>query len=234
MSIWDQAVAHFVKVLLLAALWGVLARRLYRVSFAFPTYLVAVLSLNGLMTIWPDRFWTRSFFLSSEAAWDAAELALALELSYRAFRAFPRARAVARVVIFAVLAATTLAIADASAPGPGSGPMFQRVMLQWHPRLIVGLVWLLAGTSVLVLWYRLPIHPFQRVVLLGLGSYRLVVASLLNVMSAHGWGVRMHVNLVDGLAYAVVATYWAYSAWTCVDTAAVSPALIRRLQLERA
>src|SRR5215470_11396343 len=93
-SLIENAAALGGSVLILAALVGILARRRYRICYTFLLYLGAVLLSDLLITFWPERFYLRSFWLLKEILNNALRFGVALELSFRTFRAFPGARKV--------------------------------------------------------------------------------------------------------------------------------------------
>jgi hypothetical protein len=220
-------VANAVKVLVLFTIVGILLQRRQRLCYSFLAYLVAILTGNCLVTFWPDRFFAEWFWMLKQAVYDVAKLAVALELADSAFRAFPGARATARFVLFCILVATTTAII-----GVSTSASFSEVVGEWHPRILSGTIWLLTATAVLVVWYRLPVHAFQRAILLGFTSYLLVFTTALNVLRDRGWDIRPWVNTIDGLAYAGVMAWWAYATWRADEKLALAPQMLRRMQLE--
>jgi hypothetical protein len=90
----------------------------------------------------------------------------------------------------------------------------------------------MTATAVLVVWYRLPVHAFQRAILMGFTSYLLVFTTVLNILRAHGFDLRQQLNLVDTFAYAGVMAWWAYATWRADEKFAVAPQVLHRLQLE--
>jgi hypothetical protein len=188
---------------------------------------VAILIGNSLVTFWPDRFYSFSFWMLKQAVYDIAKLAVALDLADSAFRAFPGARATARFVLLCILVITGAAIIGVSISAPPSV-----VVGELHPRILSGTIWLMTATAVLVVWYRLPVHAFQRHILLGFTSYLLVFTTVLNILRAHGLDLRQELSLVDTFAYAGVLGWWAYATWRADEKLAVAPQVLQRLQLE--
>jgi hypothetical protein len=92
-------------VLLVALLAGLFVRRLHRVCYSFPAWLLAVLAGDVLMFGWPERFYTWGFWMAKETVYAALKLAIAMEITTLAFQAFPSARATVRRVMLAVLLA---------------------------------------------------------------------------------------------------------------------------------
>jgi hypothetical protein len=220
-------VSQAVKAALLVALVGVCARGRYRQCISFPVYLVLVLICDTLVSLWPHRFYVHWFWILQQSAWDLAKLAVALELGFRFFRAFPGARSVARLMVTAVTLATTGAVISLPA-----GLTFTAAALEWQPRVLTGTIWLMTILALLVVWYRLPIHPFQAAILIGFVPYLVVFVTLANVLRAHGWGVRPWVNLVDASCYLAAAAWWAFAAWRPNPAFEMSPTLLRRIGVE--
>ncbi len=218
--------ANLVKVLAVLTIVGILVQRRQRLCWSFLGYLVAILIGNCLVTFWPDRFFIEPFWMLKQAVYDIAKLAVALDLADSAFRAFPGARATARFVLFSILIVTGAAIIGVSVYA-----RFAVVVGEWHPRILSGTIWLMTATAVLVVWYRLPVHAFQRAILLGFTSYLLVFTTVLNVLRAHGWDLRLQLNLVDTFAYAGVMAWWAYATWRPDEKIAIAPEVLQRLQL---
>ncbi len=213
---WYESASLAVSVLLsLVALGGLVARRKVDVCRFFVLYLGAVALADLLVLIWPEHFYRQWFWFGSQLVINVLRFALALELTYRTFRAFPSARATARGVLFVVLLITLVIVfagtGDLEPPegAPALGPLISRV----QPRVLNGAVWLFAVVALLILWYRLPVHPFHKSILIGYVPYLLVFAVSLNLIESQGWGVREIVNPILGFAYLLVLTYWAVAAW---------------------
>lgn len=227
MSPAQVVLSQLVKVALVAALAGTFARGRYRACLTFPVYLALVLACDTVVSLWPERFYVEWFWILQQSAWDLAKLAVALELACRVFRVFPGARSVAHVTIAAVLAITTAVII--ALPAWAS---YTAVAQEWQPRVLTGTIWLMTSIAILVVWYRLPIHPFQRAILIGFVPYLAVFSSLLNVLRHHGWEFREWVNVADASAYLLAASWWAWSAWRRDEVLEASPELLRRLRLD--
>src|ERR1700741_1773931 len=110
MTSWQVLVAHAVKGLVLLTLAGLVARHRARLSWSFVAYLSTIVVSNTLISVWPDTFFVPSFYLLKQALYDCLRLALAIELAYRTFQAFPGAQSTARRVVFALLAVTSLGL----------------------------------------------------------------------------------------------------------------------------
>lgn len=159
------------------------------------------------MTLWPARFYNASFWMLKQGVYDVLKMALALELAWRTLGEFPGAWRTARVVLLALLGLSTAALFLLT---PRSS---YRTLWEWQPSVATAAVWLLTATALLVVWYQVPIHDFQRAIMLGLAPYLLVFVTLLDLLRRHGWKVRAEVGLADSLAYMGVVFFWAWAAW---------------------
>lgn len=219
-------VAHAVKLMILVGLLCMVARRRHRDCWSFTAYLVTVLVGNCMTTLWPERFFNHDFYVARQGLFDLLKLLVGVEIACRVFAVFPGARRVARRVVFAVLALTTVAFALIPRYVPYA------TWFEWQPRIVAGTVWLFTGTALLVVWYRLPIRQWHRAILLGFTPYLLVFVSLLGVLRAHGWDLRPLLGMFDALAYLALVTWWAWEAWRPQEKLEASPAVLRRLGLE--
>jgi len=76
-----------------------------------------------------------------------------------------------------------------------------------------GSIWLLTAVAGLILWYRLPVHPLPKAILVGLVPYLLVFTVSLNLMESRGWEIRASASYLNTLAYLLVLVYWTFAAW---------------------
>ena len=201
-------IAHAVKLATFLALMGILARRRYRTSFLFPTYLLAILTGNALVSFWPATFFTQWFWILKQAVYDILKLGIALELAFRIFRAFPGTHRRALMACSTVLGITTFAIINSGMVGVSTP-----VMHDYYPRVSAGTIWLMTAIVALVAWYRLPVERFHRAILLGFSSYLLVFTTLLNLLRE--WGFQTMFRFFDSwsnVAYLAVMLWWAWAA----------------------
>src|SRR6266513_417648 len=115
-TLWSL-LAYTGTVAVAVALIGVFVRRRYRVWFIFALFLAVSLLCTLLMLFSPRVFYTRDFWEGKENALNLLRFAMALELAYRTFRAFPGALATLRWVLLFVLVTTLLAIIAVSGGG---------------------------------------------------------------------------------------------------------------------
>jgi hypothetical protein len=222
-------IAHAVKILVLLTLAGIIARRRWRLCWSFTAYLVIILVCNSLVSFWPERFYQPHFWMVRTALYDALKVAIAIELAYRTFQAFPGARATVRRVLFALLVASSVALMAVPAK-----PSYIAALGEWEPRVLTATIWLLNALAVVVIWYRVPIHAYHKAILLGFVPYLLVFTILLRLLRHYGWDILPVIQATEPAAYMLLMGWWARAAWEPELAPDVSPAVLRILQPWRA
>lgn len=207
MSELQLAVAHVVRLVLLVLIAGLLWRGRVRQCWAFAAYVLAVLLGNTLVSFWPDRFHNPSFWVVKQGVYDTLKMAIALELAWRAFGAFPGALRTARLVLLTLLVVSTLALAALSRPSSYAN------VWEWQPGVATAALWLLTATALMVVWYQVPLSGWQRAIMLGLAPYLLVFVTLLDLLGRRGWAIGGLVATAETLAYLALVTFWAWAAW---------------------
>jgi len=207
------------------ALAGVVVRRRVGVCWTFVPYLGVVAVTDLLMLLWPEHFYRQWFWFGTQLVINILRFAVALELTYRTFRAFPSARATARGVLLVVLLITLVIVFGGTGNleppegAPALGPLISRV----QPRVVNGAIWLLSAIAGLILWYRLPVHPLHKAILVGYVPYLLIFAVSLNLIESQGWDIRTQVNYLHTSAFVAVLAYWAVAAWRRAEVPARAP-----------
>ena len=208
MNEFQAGVALVVRLLLLAVLTGMLWRGKVRYCWAFAAYVLAALLGNTLVSLWPDRFFNPSFWMFKQGVYDVLKVAIALELAWRSFGAFPGALRTARRVLLALLAVSTLAIVWLGSPSS------YETLWEWQPPVATAALWLLTVTALMVVWYQVPVNGWQRAIMLGLAPYLLVFVSLLGVLERRGWALAGEFfATAETLAYLALVAFWAWAAW---------------------
>jgi hypothetical protein len=211
---------------------GVLVRRRYRAWYLFALFLSVMLLSTVMMAIWRARFYTTEFWQIKETALNFIRFAMALELAYRTFRAFPGALAALRWVLLFVVVVTLAAVL--AVPGPSGGTLseelrtkdYESFLGDLQPRVLNGSIWLFAAIAALILWYRLPANPFPKSVLLSYVPYLLVFSLTMNVVGVLGrarWEQGWPVRYLNQLAYLALMVHWARAAWRRVEQPARRP-----------
>jgi hypothetical protein len=203
----QAVVAHASRLLLLALLAGMLWRGRVRQCLAFGAYVIAALLGNTLVWLWPSRFYTPEFWVAKQGVYDVLKAAIALELAWRVFRAFPGALRTARLVLLAVLGLSTVCLAAVP-----TRPAYA-VVWEWQSGVVTAGLWLLTATALTAVWYQVPLSDWQRTIMIGLAVYLLVVAILLGRLGRAGWALGPFVAMVETLAYLALVGFWAWVAW---------------------
>jgi hypothetical protein len=220
MTVVQAWIGHLGTVVLAVVLAGVIARRRYRIWYSFAVFLVITLSSAVLIMAWPARFYTQEFWRAKETAFSVLRFATALELAYRVFRSFPGAITTLRWALFFVSVATLVAVIAASTGGTD----YRAFLAEMQPRVLYGSIWLFTAIAALILWYRLPVDPFQKAVLLSYVPFLLIFTVTVNAM-----GSRVSEQLGDSMrylyqiAYLALIVHWARAAWRRTEAPARPP-----------
>jgi hypothetical protein len=206
MSGVQLVLAHANKVVMLALLAGMIWRARLGQCWWFSAYVLAAITGNALSSVWPDRFYTPSFWMVKQAVYDVLKLGVGLELAYRALAAFPGAWRMGRLVLAAFVVVSTMALGWLTPRGS------YETMWQWQPSVMTAAVWLLTATALLVTWYQLPIGEWQRAIMLGFAPYLLISATLLRLLQRRGFTLA-GIGIWDSVAWLALVTFWAYVAW---------------------
>jgi hypothetical protein len=209
-------------VALVATLAGLFAKGRLQQCLSFGVYVGVVVGCDMLVMLFPDRFYTRAFWLAKQALYDVLKVAVALELAYRVVRAFPGATRTARLSVLALLAISTAVIVS----GPWTGGF--QAMAEWQPRVVFAVVSLFTLTALVVLWYNLPVLSWHRALLMSFSAYLLVFTVVLNVLRTQGWQVVSRVSWMDGVAYLALSIWWAFKAWAPEPETSGIPVTVRR------
>jgi hypothetical protein len=206
MDAHELAILWTTRAALVVTLVGLIVRDRVRQCYSFVAYAVTVLVCGLLIALWPDQFWTPEFWMFRQALYDAGKMLIAVELAWRVLRAFPGATRTAQ--LWAVILLPLSVVLVVGVPSIGYSTFGE-----WQPRMMTGCVALFGLTAILTLWYRLPVRPWHRALLLGFASYLLVFTTLLEVQRIEGWAIRPWYNLADGLSYLALIAWWAAEAW---------------------
>lgn len=228
MSAAQILVAHGVKIAMLAVLVGLFARRRAHLCWSFVGYLAWGLVCNSLMSFWPDQFYRQWFYLLTQGVGDALKVAIAAELTYRTFRAFPGAAARVRVLLAPFFLVPALFVSKVPA-----GATYEDLIRLYEAQVQTGVIWTMVAITLLIAWYRVPVHAIHRAILIGFASYLLIFTTLLNVLRDYGFNeLRGFIFVADGYAYLALTLGWAYAAWVPARRPMLSLDVMRRLQLE--
>src|SRR5438876_5211878 len=226
MSAAEILLAHSLKLGMLVVLVGLFARRRAHLCWSFVAYLATGLVCNSLMSFWPDQFYRQWFYLLTQGLANAMKLAIAAELTYRTFRAFPGAAARVRLFLAPLFLVPVLFVTKVPA-----GAAFEALVRLYQPQMETGVIWIMVAITLLIAWYRVPVHAMHRAILIGFASYLLIFTTLLNVLRDYGFdNLRSFIGVADGYAYLALLAGWAYAAWVPARRPIVSLDILRRLQ----
>jgi hypothetical protein len=224
----DLLLAHGVKLGMLAVLVGLFVRHRAHLCWSFVGYLAWGLACNTLMSFWPERFYVQWFYVLVQGVLDAFKLAIAAELTYRTFRAFPGAAARVRVLLAPVFLVPVLFVSKVP-----TGTSYQDWIALHEPQVQTGIIWIMVAITLVIAWYRVPVHAMHRAILMGFSAYLLIFTTILNVLRDFGFeNIRAFLSVADGYAYLLLLAGWAYAAWVPARRPVVSLDVLKRLQLE--
>ena len=210
----DQiAVAVGVEAALVAVALGLVVRGRWRASWFFAAYVPIALTGNILVTWWPAAFYSAGFWMAKQVVYDGLKLGLALELAWRTFHLFPGARAAAERAALLTLALTTIAIIFVPTQTQRVDSVYLTAIGEFHPRALIGTIWLMVATLGLAQLYHVPLHAFHAALLTSFGAYLMVFTLLLRLEGIYGWVAQPYVNALDPPAYLLLACFWVYAAW---------------------
>jgi hypothetical protein len=210
-----QQVVGWLSVLQSALLLGTLLwRGHYRRLPVFTMYVAGSNAFDVVYGLHPT--WETWMLLQVVNA--AFRFGVALELTYRLFGACPGAAATARLVILVFTAVTAIVTAPLDVT-------YTRLHAEAIPRMASAAIWMLTVLAGLVLWYRLPLAPLPRAILMGFAPFLLLSTIGMSLLfGPESARVRPWVGYLIPLASFVLTNYWLRVAWrTAPDSAKVPP-----------
>ncbi len=206
MSVLQQVFAGL-SMLQMFVLFGVLIHRRHYQRMPLFTLFAGGSALGSVVVALHH---TRDAWMLQQAIIGALRFGVALELTYCIFGAFPAAAATARRVMLVILMATALMAISVSTPAA----VYTRSHAQAIPRLAAAAVWILTALAVLVLWYRLPLAPLPRAILMGYAPYLLLFTISLSLLfDARTEHLRPWLGYMNTFAFIVLVHYWCRVAW---------------------
>jgi len=200
----------FGRCLLAAVLLGLLVRGHYRRAVFFTLYVISVLVPTVLARLWRERFFTPEFWQAKEIVIVVLRFGFALELALRTFRSFPAALRTLRVALLFVLIVTFGMVVSVTPAHLD----YMSFVGQVHPRITNASIWIFTVIAALILWYRVPVLPFYKRVILGYVPYLLFTSAASHVLGSMGFVRGWAVNAADQIAYVSLLLYWTFVAWS--------------------
>lgn len=207
MIVTERALTLLSWGMLLGLLAGLFWRCRVRYCYSFALYIGAQISVLVVNALWPQVFRTWEVWAAKETAYALIRLLVLEELTGLIFRALPRARGRARVLLLVtgvILAAALCWPYDVTTVFAFAKDIVSRFSYV----TACGLMSLLA----LVTWYRLPLHRLHKMILHGmlwllLAHFAAVYAAHWSALGSRGAGVSYH------LAQILILAIWLHAAW---------------------
>jgi len=208
----EQLVAAYLETTLLALVaTGLLIRGRIGLCWSFFAYLLLMLTIHWLLMLCTEQFWTLSFYIGKETALFVVKVAIAVEIWQRTFWSFPRAR----IRVGLLLVAALLATAAAGVTVPSRLDLYDVFIGIVNPRRQAGALALYVIVVSTASWYRVPLHPLHRAILVGFAGCLIVhtlVGSFIGWHHGSTWALRLSLVLLV-TAYSATLLWWARAAW---------------------
>jgi hypothetical protein len=196
--------------LLAAIVLGLVIRRRSPFCRCFLFYAAWVLTSHVVIANWPHHFFNIAYFMVSETVVFAAKVLIAVEIAHKSFSALARARPWVSAALAGVLLATALTEWLASAVGLNDFGTFVGIV---NPRRQAGTLVMFAVVVAAVSWYRIPLHPLHRAILIGFAVYQVVNTAGSCLYVWYGEQARTPFLALNGITYIGAASWWVYAAW---------------------
>jgi hypothetical protein len=216
MSVLQQAFGWLSGLQLVALFCVLILRRHYQRMPLFTIYVGGVTISNAIYAF----HYTWETWMLHQVVTAALRFGVALELTRCIFGAFPAAAVTARRLMLVILVFTAVTAVTAAPPDA----IYTRMHAESIPRMASAAIWMLTALAGLVLWYRLPLAPLPRAILMGYAPYLLVFTIGMSLLfNAAATQVRVLVGYVDPLAFFVLVNYWVRVAWRSAPELATLP-----------
>jgi hypothetical protein len=199
-------------VLIGGAIMGLLVRGRAALCWAFFAYLSVVMTCFTLIACWPEHFWNLGFYSAKETGYFVLKVLIAVEIWRRTFATLARARVKVGFLLVGILLATSAMVLSTAADGRHP---FDVVVTIIGPRQQAGSLALFALVATAAWWYRAPLHPLHRAILVGFSFY-LPINTV--AYSVFGWflapeAARPWAGALNAVAYNLTMIWWAWAAW---------------------
>ena len=199
----------------LAVIVAVVARRRFQ-PWSFLPYLLTVFVCDALMSLWPQVFFTRTFWIVAQTLYGVLRFAVVFELGTIAFRGFQGA-----AQRWASLVAVSLLLSGIAAalwtPVPAvlcpvhdnfQCALYETFYFSTVPRLVNAILWMLVWTTILVRGLGLPMTRWERTVTMGLTFYMVVFATAIGAIAHIGVATQPTVTAARSMAWIALCVGW--------------------------
>lgn len=200
------ALTALVECIILA---GLISRQRLSRCLGFTAYIASVLLHTVMVLTFPDTFGQFVIWRYAQIVYASLRHVMALELALHTFRAFPVARRLARSFLWVM---SVLALATPFMFGSDLTSL-TTMLLDVVPRMNLAAVGLFTGLGVLILWYRLPLDPMHKAVIMGIVPYLAIYSVLLRAARDLGSKYFGIMDYTNQFAWIIVTVFWAWVAW---------------------
>jgi hypothetical protein len=202
-------IANLSAAIVALVIVGLFVQHRARLCWSFLAYCFAVLLGNRLVVLWPETFFRGWFWSLKATVYGVLCAAVAIEIALLTFSQFPRARkrmlaVVACMTAFGGLGLLLKAIAE-------DGYWTRLGVLV--PSAEIGVLFLFAAVLGFAFYYRVPLHPFHRGLMVGFALYLGVDPAVLALVRQFGPGAYPYVAALDPALFASTVGIWAWAAW---------------------
>jgi hypothetical protein len=198
-------IATLSRLLLVALVVVLLYRNKYRYCYSFAVYLATQMAVSIVGGFWPVLYQTWSDWADKETLYALLRLLILAELAMLIFRALPRARRRAQLLL--LLATLLLAIALRWLSDNDSAYVLAREITS---RFSYVTVWGLISLLLLVVWYRVPLLPFHKAILHGMLWLLLIHFAAVWAVGLVGGPAAGHIYNTAQLG---ILALWLRAAW---------------------
>lgn len=199
------ALAIASEVLLLATIAALVRRRRYRYSYAFTVYIGTQLAVS-ILGLFVSAIWTSwEVWTVKELLYAVCRLGIVAEIAFLVFRALPRARARAAILLRAAGAALLVALL-----WPYETTNAYTVARDLTGRFSYVTFWALISILGLVAWHRVPLHRLHKALLHGM--LWLLLAHFARVFAEGRFGSEIVSPLYNTFQLGIL-TLWLVVAW---------------------
>ena len=214
MNARELVIAVVSELGLALTLAGLVYRDRARALRSFTVY-VSVVFLGELsVLLLPSVFWTWNWWVARQTVYSSLKLAIGAELATSLFVPFPGARRTAGLATLTFLVATLVLLGFVYQATPMGGLSRELFAGQLLPRLGNGALGVFLGLTAVARWYLVPLRPFFKAVLSGFVAYGVVTVVMTALLDLSYDPVRNVFNIVAGMGYCALTSWWAFSAFT--------------------
>lgn len=203
----QSALAYLGLCLMFGLCVGMTVRRKVSQCVAFFSYIAVGAAYGLLISLWPDAN-TPEAYMVKQGVYHSLFFGMALEIGYKAFRAFAGIASTVRALLAIAVTLSTLLLLILT---PRNSTYTN--LGSYQPAITTAAIWCLSFVALLVVWYQIPVPAFTRTLLLTFVPYLVVFVICMDLLARRGWAFVQSMNVINAAAYDLTAGYLAYAAW---------------------